>query len=71
MTAPSEFLVRFVPHHATFRLPELESCALLSGIHVEAPLTFVEYDDSRPFAIIKLENEKTATSLIRRSILVQ
>ena len=67
----SEFLVRFVPQHATFRLPELESCALLCGMHVETPLTFVEYDDSLPFAIIKLENEKTAAALIRRSILVQ
>jgi tRNA (guanine10-N2)-methyltransferase len=71
MSEGSEFLVRFVPQHATFRLPELESCALMSGARIELPLKFVEYGDSLPFAILKLENEETATSLIRRSILVQ
>jgi tRNA G10 N-methylase Trm11 len=71
MNDHSEFLVRFVPQHAAFRLPELESCALLSGVEVETPLEFVEYDDALPFAIIKLKNEKTAKSLIPRSILVQ
>jgi hypothetical protein len=71
MTASKDFLLRFVQQHPTFRQAELESCAALDDVAVPTPLQFVEYDDSTPFAIVRLDSEKSAARLIQRSILAQ
>lgn len=38
---------------------------------MERPLSFVEYDDSSPFAVLELENDIIAAALVERSILTQ
>ena len=67
----SDFLLRFVQHHPTFRVSELESCALISDCTVPLPLSFVEYDEAVPFAILGLKNTLQAAALVERSILTQ
>jgi len=67
----NQFLVRFVQQHPKFRVPELESCAVMCNVNVAQPLQFTEYDDSVPFAVLELENEAVAVALIKRSILTQ
>jgi tRNA (guanine10-N2)-methyltransferase len=71
MTPSKDFLLRFVQQHPTFRLAELDSCAALENSELPLPLTFVEYDDSIPFAVVRLDSEKSAAQLIQRSILTQ
>jgi tRNA (guanine10-N2)-methyltransferase len=65
------FLVRFVQQHASFRVSELASCAVVSNCGAEASLKYLEYDDSSPFAVLLLENEKVAAAMVERSILTQ
>ena len=67
----SQYLIRFVQQHPTFRQSELESCAILNDCDVQLPLQFVDYSDLTPFAILELKDEKTARRLIQRSILTQ
>lgn len=66
-----QYLVRFIQQHPSFRRSELESCAVISGWCVGQPLNFVEYDDSSPFAVLELENERVAAAIVERSILSQ
>jgi tRNA G10 N-methylase Trm11 len=68
---PGRFLIRFIQQHPTFRRAELESCALICGCGVQRPLSFVEYDDSSPFAVLELETETVAAAIVERSILTQ
>jgi tRNA G10 N-methylase Trm11 len=68
---PKQYLVRFIQQHPTFRRSELESCAVISDSGVGRPLSFVEYDDSSPFAVLELENENVAAAIVERSILTQ
>src|SRR5271170_7032329 len=68
---PRQYLVRFIQQHPTFRLSELESCAVISDCDVGRPLSFVEYDDSSPFAVLELESERVAAAIVERSILTQ
>jgi hypothetical protein len=65
------FLIRFVQHYPTFRLPELESCAILSDCNIKQPLKFIEYYDTAPYGVLGLEDEKVAVALVKRSILTQ
>ena len=67
----SQFLVRFVQQHPTFRRSELESCAILGGYHLRDPLKFIEYDDSVPFALLEIPDELNPAALVKRSILTQ
>ena len=69
--APKQFLIRFIQQHSAFRCSELESCAIIKGCAMERPLSFVEYDDSSPFAVLELENDIIAAALVERSILTQ
>ncbi|KAG7287672.1 hypothetical protein NEMBOFW57_007185 [Staphylotrichum longicolle] len=55
-----DYLVRFSQSHETFRLPELESLAVIEGIVMKSP-----------FCIVHLPSDDAAKRLIRRSILVQ
>jgi tRNA G10 N-methylase Trm11 len=66
-----QFLVRFIQQHPKFRIPELESCALMCDADVTPPLQFIEYSDLAPFAVVELKNETVAAALIKRSILTQ
>jgi tRNA G10 N-methylase Trm11 len=68
---PRQYLVRFIQQHPTFRRSELESCAVISDCGVGRPFSFVEYDDSSPFAVVELENERVAAAIVERSILTQ
>jgi len=67
----NEYLIRFVQQHPTFRIAELESCALMAGDEVSSSLKVLEYDDSSPFAVVELESSAAAAALIQRSILTQ
>jgi hypothetical protein len=69
--ARPQFLVRFVQQHPTFRVSELESCAVMSGCTAAHSLKFLEYDEAVPFAVVELENEQQAVALVDRSILTQ
>ena len=71
MTTNPQFLVRFVQQNPTFRIAELESCAKLCDISITQPLRFIEYEDAVPFAVLELENDAVATTLVKRSILTQ
>ena len=67
----SQFLIRFVQQHPTFRRTELEACAIASNCNVSLPLKLLEYNDSNPVAVLELPDAKTAAQLIDRSILAQ
>lgn len=67
----NHFLIRFVQHYPTFRLSELESCAILSDCNIKQPLKFIEYNDTAPYGVLELEDEKVAAALVKRSILTQ
>jgi tRNA G10 N-methylase Trm11 len=65
------FLLRFVQQHPAFRISELEACAILSKSNSPLPLKFFEYSERSPVALVELRDEKTAASLVQRSILAQ
>ncbi|KAA8648606.1 tRNA (guanine-N2-)-methyltransferase [Aspergillus tanneri] len=62
-----EYLVRFAQVHESFRRPEIESLASLTGI----PLEIIFYDQFSPYCIVKLSDETAARTLISRSILAK
>ncbi|KAK3905681.1 S-adenosyl-L-methionine-dependent methyltransferase [Staphylotrichum tortipilum] len=61
-----DYLVRFSQSHETFRLPELESLAIIEGIDLKV----ISYSLESPFCIIRLPTTSSATRLIQRSILI-
>ncbi|TPX62917.1 hypothetical protein PhCBS80983_g00032 [Powellomyces hirtus] len=64
-----EYLVIFAQFHMDFRLPELESLAVLEG--VELVYDRASYTDDHPFLIVNLKSDEDAQRLIRRSILIK
>ncbi|KAI5303592.1 hypothetical protein KEM56_007388 [Ascosphaera pollenicola] len=65
--AMMEYLIRLAQVHETFRKPELEALAALHGIDVQ----FVFYDEQSPFCIVRLGDERSAATLVSRSILTK
>lgn len=66
MTRPYLFI--FAQAHDEFRIPELQSIAEIYGFKLDIPSDF---DRSRPFAILQLEEEEHAILLARRCILIK
>ncbi|KAL1896979.1 hypothetical protein Cpir12675_002560 [Ceratocystis pirilliformis] len=62
-----DFLVRFCQVHETFRIPELESLAVVEGVD----LVIKNYREDVPFCIVTLPSPEDARRLIQRSILTQ
>ncbi|KAI9455436.1 tRNA guanosine-2'-O-methyltransferase [Lactarius psammicola] len=65
---PRQYLVVFAQAHEDFRVPELRSIAELYGF----PLTILDdFDASRPFGVLTLDQEEHARFLARRCILIK
>ena len=66
---PSQlYLVVFAQAHEDFRVPELQSVAELHGF----PLNIEnDFDPSRPFGVLALEQEEHVQLLARRCILIK
>ena len=65
---PRQYLVVFAQAHEDFRVPELRSIAELHGF----PLTIPDdFDSSRPFGVLSLDQEEHARFLARRCILIK
>lgn len=65
---PQQYLVVFAQTHEDFRVPELRSVAELFGF----PLTIPDdFDSSRPFGVLTLDQEEHARFLARRCILIK
>lgn len=66
---PSQlYLVVFAQAHEDFRVPELRSIAELHGF----PLDMAnDFDPSRPFGVLALEQEEHVRLLARRCILIK
>ncbi|KAL1879688.1 hypothetical protein VTK73DRAFT_6863 [Phialemonium thermophilum] len=62
-----DYLIRFAQAHETFRLPEIQSLAVLEGIDLHV----LEYKTESPFCLVRLPSEDAAKRLVRRAILVQ
>ncbi|KAI8825690.1 S-adenosyl-L-methionine-dependent methyltransferase [Fimicolochytrium jonesii] len=64
-----KYLVHFAQLHADFRLPELDSLAVLENVK----LTYEKsaYSDEHPFLVVECESDDEARKLIRRSILTK
>ncbi|KAK6958458.1 hypothetical protein Daesc_001259 [Daldinia eschscholtzii] len=62
-----EYLIRFSQSHESFRLPEIQSLAVVEGLDLEV----ISYSDESPFCIVRLESEEAAKTLLRRSVLAQ
>ena len=60
-----EYLIRLVQIHETFRVPEIKSLAVLTGIDID----IIHYQPRSPFCIVRLENDDAAKALISRAIL--
>ncbi|KAL2262959.1 hypothetical protein VTK26DRAFT_8816 [Humicola hyalothermophila] len=60
-----DYLIRFSQSHETFRLPEIQSLAIVEGIDLEV----VSYSLESPFCVVRLPSNDAARRLIRRSIL--
>ncbi|KAH8894230.1 tRNA guanosine-2'-O-methyltransferase [Thozetella sp. PMI_491] len=60
-----DYLIRLSQSHETFRLPEIQSLAVLEGIEMEVK----SYSLETPFLIVRLPSNDAALRLIRRSIL--
>ncbi|KAH0544951.1 hypothetical protein FGG08_000877 [Glutinoglossum americanum] len=61
----TEYLIRLVQVHESFRKPEILALAALANINVEV----LSYSESSPFCTVKLHDEATARALISRSVL--
>ncbi|KAI1467679.1 tRNA guanosine-2'-O-methyltransferase [Daldinia caldariorum] len=62
-----DYLIRFSQSHESFRLPEIQSLAVVEGLKLE----IISYSDESPFCIVRLESEEAAKALLRRSVLAQ
>jgi len=66
--SPQFYLLVFAQAHEDFRVPELRSIAELHGF----PLNIAnDFDPSRPFGVLALEQEVHARLLARRCILIK
>ncbi|KAH8982684.1 tRNA guanosine-2'-O-methyltransferase [Lactarius akahatsu] len=65
---PRQYLVVFAQTHEDFRVPELRSVAELYGFPLTIPHDF---DKSRPFGVLALDQEEHARFLARRCILIK
>ncbi|KAH8994742.1 tRNA guanosine-2'-O-methyltransferase [Lactarius hatsudake] len=65
---PRQYLVVFAQAHEDFRVPELRSIAELYGFPLTIPHDF---DSSRPFGVLTLDQEEHARFLARRCILIK
>ena len=66
--SPPLYLLVFAQAHEDFRVPELRSIAELHGF----PLNIAnDFDPSRPFGVLALEQEVHARLLARRCILIK
>lgn len=61
----TKYLLYMVQQHLNFRRAELESLADLHNININLD----SYDETSPFLILDLENDKQAQTLVKRSIL--
>ncbi|MCJ1383127.1 hypothetical protein MMC17_006240 [Xylographa soralifera] len=62
---PDLYLIRLAQVHPSFRKPELEALALLTGVKLE----FVEYSEYSPYCIVRIPTISAAATLLTRSIL--
>ncbi|KAI9851452.1 MAG: hypothetical protein M1838_003641 [Thelocarpon superellum] len=60
-----DYLIRLVHVHESFRVPEIRALAENANL----PLTILAYDPKTPHLLIRVADEKQATTLIQRSIL--
>ncbi|ETW80532.1 hypothetical protein HETIRDRAFT_319345 [Heterobasidion irregulare TC 32-1] len=65
---PTQYLFVFAQAHDEFRVPELLSISELYGYKMTIPHDF---DMTRPFAVLELEDEEQARLLARRCILIK
>ncbi|KAF8262428.1 tRNA guanosine-2'-O-methyltransferase [Lactarius quietus] len=65
---PRRYLVVFAQAHEHFRVPELRSIAELHGFPLIIP---DDFDSSRPFGVLTLDQEEHARFLARRCILIK
>jgi tRNA (guanine10-N2)-methyltransferase len=65
---PQQYLIVFAQAHDDFRVPELLSVAELYGFSLNIENDF---DPSRPFGILVLEQEEHVRLLARRCILIK
>ena len=63
-----QYLIVFAQAHEDFRVPELRSIAELHGFPLSIP---DDFDSTRPFGILSLEQEEHARFLARRCILIK
>ncbi|KAE8151861.1 SIR2-domain-containing protein [Aspergillus avenaceus] len=66
-SAIMEYVIRFAQALETFRQPEIEALASITGVDLE----IVHYDQFSPYCVVKLPNEESARALISRSILAK
>ncbi|KAJ6129702.1 tRNA (guanine(10)-N2)-methyltransferase [Penicillium capsulatum] len=62
-----EYLVRLAQVHETFRKPELEAVATLTGVDLE----ILFYSHTTPYCVVRLADEAAARTLISRCILAR
>ncbi|EJU04241.1 tRNA guanosine-2'-O-methyltransferase [Dacryopinax primogenitus] len=65
------YLLQFAQVHFEFRIPELESVAILYGFRLGLPEAPEERDPLRPFMIVDLDSEEHARLLAKRCILIK
>src|ERR1700677_3369539 len=65
---PRQYLIVFAQAHEDFRIPELRSIAELHGFPLNIP---DDFDSTRPFGVLSLEQEEHARFLARRCILIK
>ena len=63
-----QYLIVFAQAHEDFRVPELRSIAELHGFPLSIP---DDFDSTRPFGVLSLEQEEHARFLARRCILIK
>ncbi|KAJ3018266.1 hypothetical protein HKX48_002997 [Thoreauomyces humboldtii] len=63
------YLICFAQFHMDFRLPELESLAILEGVALSFDKT--TYSNDHPFLLAEIESDEQAAKLVRRSILIK
>ncbi|OJJ49380.1 hypothetical protein ASPZODRAFT_23620 [Penicilliopsis zonata CBS 506.65] len=62
-----EYLIRFAQVHETFRRPELEALATVTGVDLE----IIHYSQYSPYCLVRLPDEAAARALISRCILAK
>ncbi|TPX72228.1 hypothetical protein SpCBS45565_g00504 [Spizellomyces sp. 'palustris'] len=63
------YLIHFAQFHMEFRLPELDSLAILEAVKLRYDPA--AYSNDSPFMLVELPNDDDARKLVKRSILVK